>query len=95
MRISATFAGLVLLGTGLTACSDRAQEESQQATNAVVVDLQQAANDAASAANRMEKKAANLGNRAADAFKRVDRGVDNATDATGAALENAGRDLQD
>lgn len=87
MRLSPVFVGVVLAAGALSACSENAQQQTQNAGNAIVADLTNAADDAEAAANR-------IGERTEHALNSAGRDVDNATDATGRVLENAGRDLR-
>ncbi len=102
MRIPATLAALTL-AIALGACSDRAKEETQEASNAVVSDMHDSANQARDAGEKatrdLEAAADRLGNRAAAAWNGADdkarRAADKAADKAGAELENAGRAIRD
>ena len=92
MRIAPSFspalAGFALLAAaGLSACSENAQQQSQNAGNAIVADVSNAADDVEAAANR-------LGERTEHVLNNAGQAADNAADATGRVLENAGRDLR-
>lgn len=88
MRHSFSLAGFALVVATLSACSDRAQEAAQDTGNAITADVGNAANDVANAADR-------FGEQAERAFDNAGQSADNVADATGTALENAGRDLRD
>lgn len=92
MRISATFLSVLLLAGGVSACSDQAQQETEEAGEAVGSDIERGLNDAATEADQAGDKAEAEANRLGD---KIENAADDAADATGKALENAGRELRD
>lgn len=81
---------------GLAACSERAQNESAEAGNAIAADTaattSNAVNDVDAATDRALDKAENSLDRAGEALK---NSGDRAADATGNAMVRAGEDLRD
>jgi hypothetical protein len=89
MRLAPALATFGLIAAlGLSACSEKAQDAAQNTGDVIADDVSNAATDMSNAADR-------FGERAEGVFNDASREADNAADATGAALENAGRDLKD
>ncbi len=88
MRVAPVFAGLTLLAASLSACSEQTQEKAKEAGNAIANDMSNAAADVSNAAEKLTDKAQN-------ALDKANADAANASNATGAALENAGHDLRE
>lgn len=98
MRRSIIALGIAVSAASLSACSDKARNETQEAGNAIASDVRNAGNDAARAAEHVTDSANAAITHAGD---RIDAAADKAEEkgkeakrATGRALENAGEALQ-
>ena len=110
MKLSATIASLALITLPIAACSDNAQQETGEAADAIGDDFERAGDEAAQETREATQEAGAAADRLGDDIEQgareagaaadrvgddIEEGADAAADRTGAAMEEAGRDLQD
>ena len=98
MHRSIIVLGLAVSAACLSACSDKARNETEQAGNAIASDIDNASDNASNAAQRATDTANAALDRASDrldtAANRAEQKADEAKQRAGRALENAGEALQ-
>ncbi len=98
MRRSIIILGIAASTACLSACSDRARNETEEAGNAIASDIDNASDKAANAAQHATDSANAVIDRAGDridaAANKAEQKGEDAKRATGRALENAGEALQ-
>ncbi len=110
MKLPATLASLALISVPIAACSEKAQQETSEAADAVGNDVEHAGDHAAQESREASREAGAAADRIGDDIQQgareagaaadrvgddISRGADAAADRTGAALENTGRAIRD
>jgi hypothetical protein len=96
MKKSITFAAVTALAIGLAACSPKAKDESAEAANAMMSDMNATAADAINSVDAATDNAmGSIGNAADAAGNKVESAADKMKAATGAAMETAGNEVSE